>query len=658
MARYFSTMHAMQEAISAQNYARGAALAKENVSLIPSFVQSTMREHKRFDIRSIPGLEAGGTMLALAGDHSGIEEMKRVTQSLPQLSPWTSAIDEHLHDMALFEAIEGAIRENPGCLQPSVKKLVGVTDGRRVATLIAWLEKADRVTRRKKGSTYELFLPGMSDVPMPRPKRSVNSHRADRGTVGCREIDLSRLPVLSLPRAPLRWEEHGKHGVEAVPVPDDQFAVVDAPGWVVEAVEKIPMADRPDTAYRKIHPTDDGIILFDDLGNGAQFPQASASAIRFDRSGAKSAEAALLHDVYRLGVNALGRGLIGMSKDCVVHAYDADLRLIMETAMATAPEVRALKTRFGIQDGALKNHLRTVALAHDATRYMVTGVDEAWCINIEGEAMWGLKFPLKEGWGRAMVDDGQVGTSREIQEALDLMGLGFPVAPDDIKHRYRELAKHWHPDRNPGDSTSNARMTALIEAVSVLRGVDPGDLDRSRRDTFVKDVHQKEIEIAGGTATLSIGMGGGEAQAADWIYAASFAGRSHGVFLAGYSGRIVQVDAKGAPIRAYDIGSVPRRIVDTGDYLYFLTDTRLYVLQADRLHAIVDTCDAGNLIMAQAGFGLLERKRFRWFCEDGRYIGTVVATDPIRRVYWSSDGLVIETRQRRAVVSGAPIWWE
>jgi len=644
-------MNAIQEAISDRNYARAAVLTKENVEQIPALVRSTMREYTSFPIRSIPGLEAGGTMLALAGDRSGIEEMKRVTQSLPQLSHWTSGIDEHLEDMALFEAIEGAIRGNPGCLQPSVKTLVGVTDGRRVATLIAWLGKADRVTRRKKGSTYELFLPGVSDAPVPPPKRSVNSHRTDRGAVGCREIDLSRLPVLSLPRAPLRWEEHGKRGIESVPVPDDQFDVIDAPGWTVASVEKIPMTDRPDTAYRQIHPTDDGIILFDDLGNAANFPQAPASVIRFDRSGTKSAEAALLHDVYRLGVNALGRGLISMSKECIVHAYDADLRLIMETPMAAAPEVRALKARFGIQGEKLKNHLRTVALAHDASRYMVTGVDEAWCINIEGKALWALKFPLREGWSRAIEDDGRVGTSREIQEALDLMGLGFPVAPDEIKHRYRELAKHWHPDRNPGDRTSNARMTALIEAASVLLGVDSGDLDRSGRDTFVKDVHQEEMKVAGG-------IGGGAAQASDWIYAASFAGRSHGAFLAGYSGRIVQVDATGAPIRAYDIGSVPRRIVDTGDYLYFLTDTRLYVLQADRLHAIVDTCDAGNLIMAQTGLGLLEKKRFRWFREDGEYIGTVVAKDPIRRVYWSADGLAIETRQRRAVVGGAAIWWE
>jgi hypothetical protein len=60
---------------------------------------------------------------------------------------------------------------------------------------------------------------------------------------------------------------------------------------------------------------------------------------------------------------------------------------------------------------------------------------------------------------------------------------------------------------------------------------------------------------------------------------AGFAGTDQGAFLAGYSGKIVQVDSDGRPVRVYDIGSVPRRIVDTGDFLYFLTDTRLYVLQ-------------------------------------------------------------------------------
>ena len=74
-----------------------------------------------------------------------------------------------------------------------------------------------------------------------------------------------------------------------------------------------------------------------------------------------------------------------------------------------------------------------------------------------------------------------------------------------------------------------------------------------------------------------MGVGVGELQAADWIYAAAFGGPGSGAYLAGYSGRVVEVDSAGVAVRAYDIGAVPRRIVDTGDYLYILTDTRLYV---------------------------------------------------------------------------------
>ena len=95
-----------------------------------------------------------------------------------------------------------------------------------------------------------------------------------------------------------------------------------------------------------------------------------------------------------------------------------------------------------------------------------------------------------------------------------------------------------------------------------------------------------EFHTSGASFTVSIGMEVGELHASDWIYAAGFSARSDAVYLAGYSGRVVLVDENGMGSRAYDIGSVPSRIVDTGDYLYLLTDTRLYVLHDDALHAL------------------------------------------------------------------------
>ena len=58
----------------------------------------------------------------------------------------------------------------------------------------------------------------------------------------------------------------------------------------------------------------------------------------------------------------------------------------------------------------------------------------------------------------------------------------------------------------------------------------------------------------------------------------------------------------------------------------------------------------------QTGFGVLETKRLRWFSEDGRYLGSIISKDPIRRVYSAGTRTVVETRLRRVVVAGVPAW--
>ena len=199
-------------------------------------------------------------------------------------------------------------------------------------------------------------------------------------------------------------------------------------------------------------------------------------------------------------------------------------------------------------------------------------------------------------------------------------------------------------------------MRDLTSAAEVLMGIEANTLPNYTRTTFVREDEKMEFEAGG--ISVSIGLEVSEIYASDWIYAAGFAGNSNSIYLAGYSGRVVLVDAKGRGVRAYDIGSLPRRIVDTGDYLYLLTSTRLYVLQGGALHALIDTFDGGELVVAQTGFGLLEKKRLRWFREDGEYLGTVVTKDPIRRAYFSGEGMVVETRQRRGIVQGVPYWWE
>ena len=229
-----------------------------------------------------------------------------------------------------------------------------------------------------------------------------------------------------------------------------------------------------------------------------------------------------------------------------------------------------------------------------------------------------------------------------------------------MTRQYRRLALEWHPDRNPDHPQALVHMQELNGAMELLTGADLSDLSltSTERVSYHKILSRKVVDLKGvGTFALEFSMRVSEKQAADWIYAANFAWRDDGAFLAGYSGRIVQVASDGTPTRVYDIGAVPRQIVDADAQLYILTDTRLYVLSGDRLEALVDVYDRGQVVVGERGFGLLESKAWTWFTPDGTAMGSVTTRDPIRRVLSTPEGLIVETRRHRALVRGAPGWW-
>lgn len=637
---YFDALQRLQTAIRVRDYSTASAATLDGLRCVKAFVRNSIREDGMLIIQSIPCLQEGGTVLALTGDEEGLAEMEGIIRSTPELEErWGEQSAHHRESLRLFSAIIAEVGRSPGCRQDGMKERLGEEDGRRVSNLIRWLDKAGRLRRVRDGGTYTLWLPNADDAPRPpaSPKLNFRMIQRTERPARVRELDLDTLPYVPLPRAPLRWEERPNRVREVIPKPEEFFEVRDAADWSLGNVEKVPIEDRPDTAYRQLYPMADGVLLIDDLGKAEAHPGAPAAALIFDRLGRSVRSAPLGHDVYRLDANPLGQGVIALSRDCVLHAYGPTIEPLFEYDLRTAPEIQHLMVERHLQPDSVKNHLRAVALSRDNQRFIFTGVDSAWCVDVNGRSLWGLRFPRIERWTEIAVPIEAHNTSAEIADALATLDLALPVAPHEVKGRYRELAKQWHPDVNR-DPAATARMQELTAAAQVLTGIDLTHDGGAAR-----------------TVTVHFTIGGSET--ADWIYAAGFDGHGHGAFLASYSGKIVQVDATGMPIRVYDIGSVPRRIVDTGDYLYFLTDTRLYVLIEDALHAIVDTHDAGELIMAETGFGLLEKKCFRWFQENGRYVGSIVTRNPIRRVYWAGDALTVETRQRKVHVSGTPAWW-
>jgi hypothetical protein len=59
--------------------------------------------------------------------------------------------------------------------------------------------------------------------------------------------------------------------------------------------------------------------------------------------------------------------------------------------------------------------------------------------------------------------------SREEAQALETMGLGSDTDRTRLRRRYTELVRRYHPDRNGGDRSHEARLNAVVSAYHLLR---------------------------------------------------------------------------------------------------------------------------------------------------------------------------------------------
>ncbi|MGA8150423.1 MAG: J domain-containing protein [Terriglobales bacterium] len=649
------------------------------------------KEYGSFDICTSHAVHTAGTLMAVIGERQGISELRGVLEATPELHHWLPFAEGAQADADLVNAIMAAVNAQPGLKQKDLKAQVN-GDGRRLSTLASWLEKGKRLRRVSHGSTYLLYppdfpldSPASESVPVPDDKRSSESitvplHRRgpSRSAACARSLNFRSLAYVRLPKAPNTWEEPSRGQTHATagtatglpksvmdaeePRSKPPRFTVTGDGWMVMSEEALAPEERPSSAYRETFHTLGSTIWVDPKGQRVEFPTAPAVALTTDRAGAKLAESGLAYDVYRAHVNADGSGMLFLSRDGILHGYTEMLESILVERVGDLPEFVEQAKRFGIDPRSLKNHVRCVALTQDRLRYLITVVDEAWCYDVSiGRPIWGLRFPTKEGWTEIAAERSKrVGASAEVIAALQLMELVLPVSPEAITRQYKALAMRWHPDRNPNDPESTRKFQELGAAMELLTGVDLSRLSSSEveRVAYQQILHKSSVNLPEGVKlTISMTLQIGGAFGADWIYAANFAHGGHSTFLAGYSGRVIEVDPAGLPLRVYDIGAVPRQVAKTSSHLFILTDTRLYILRQDQLVALVDVLGQGKLIIGDCGFGLLQAKQFQWFTHTGQLLGEMKTRDPIRRTYFGAEGLVIETRTHRAIVGGAQSWW-
>lgn len=485
-----------------------------------------------------------------------------------------------------------------------------------------------------------------------------------------REVEVSGLRRIALPPAG-GPRERPIEGLLATPLPEpkEAFEVRDA-SWRIRSMDRLAADERPDSAFRRFHPSRSGLFLTTDRRRGPHYGGNETGVIHYDRSGRVTARATLPHGSRRFYCPPFGQALVTVSRRGIVRAYDESLAVILETPLEEAPETRAWES--GLPEGRTEPEVfaPAIAIAPDARRWLFALDDRVWCMARDGRGLWGMRFP-KAGWLRA--DD----YYPEDEEPPD---LGPPPPPEERRRpQKREIL------RFPGGMD-------LEEFIRVFGGDEAAEAGDERPDApaperpdpwmpeFIRERSRQEAETPFGALSVRK-IEACDARPARPILDVAFSSSDDTAFLATRDDLIVAVDGDGEPLRVYEglagqrppkrreaPGSIPgpadlsasprdpRRIVHRDDYLYLTTAGQVYVLRGDTLLVVLDLGNEEDFYCARNGFFLHDPKRVRAFRKDGGFLGSVLSKDPIRRLYQAGTDTVIETRTRRAVVSGIPIW--
>jgi molecular chaperone DnaJ len=108
------------------------------------------------------------------------------------------------------------------------------------------------------------------------------------------------------------------------------------------------------------------------------------------------------------------------------------------------------------------------------------------------------------------------------KDFYQILGVAKDASEADIKKTYRQLARKYHPDSNPGDAKAEARFKEISEAFSVLS-------DPEQRKEY------DAVRAMGSGARFTAGGGGANGGFED-VFSSFFGGGGRGGFPGGFGG--------------------------------------------------------------------------------------------------------------------------
>ncbi len=156
-----------------------------------------------------------------------------------------------------------------------------------------------------------------------------------------------------------------------------------------------------------------------------------------------------------------------------------------------------------------------------------------------------------------------VATKTMPQDPYETLGVSRTASDDEIQKAYRKLARQYHPDRNPGDKTADAKFKEVSSAYELLS-------DKQKRAQFDQFGHAGPGFAGGGfpgggTGGFHFGGPGGgttiDPETAEQIFGSMFGGGLGDLFGQRGGGRSSRGRAKRAPDPVETAVTIP---FDTG----------------------------------------------------------------------------------------------
>ncbi len=616
--RLFKINETLSLAVSARDYTKALDQVRRGLKHLHGFVDESLNEfglHRgdALPFPAVPLLWEGGKLCALMNEEVLLKEMQMRVEEHPSMMEWRVTMLEHGKLRLLFRDLERLITAMPGVRQDELKEWVEAKDGRALSTAVTWLEKAGRIERRKIGKTWSLH-PAPPGGVKKKIAKEVPSHRTTT-TKEAHRVRWQNVPYHPLPPPPDLWNTPDES-------PCDVNVRVEGTGWSLLESRHLVKGVDFDPAFRRCFAVAEGVLVLDDLGKTVE--GAPAVLMRCTGDGSVHRHTVLEHHAYREEVRYTTGYFVALSKQQVLHVYDTKLERVLETKLTSAPEVLRQQKRFRVAAEALHRHLRSISVDDEQRCYLITIQDEAWCIGFDGEVRWGLRFP--KHIMKAQEVNFERGTDGQWQDALTLLELNTPFTPDDAKRAYRRQALRLHPDVNPSPEATQ-QMQRLNEAMATVTG--------------------QGHEVASDESAMTWKISFGPQSTEDWVYACTFAEQSLRCYVATYSGKVLEVDEQGQPVRCFDSARMPTTLLATGGRLYLLVVRRLYVLEGERLLTLVDAERDSRLMLTDSGFLLISKHQVIGYNEAGERQGRVHCHAPILRVFLERNVIIVETKNER-----------